>query len=73
MNATDGTMKTIGCARRIRVTTPLGTRRQAWDCRAFGLGRLITPILPIEIELSDGVHLDVHTGEVRSAARDIAA
>jgi hypothetical protein len=73
MKAIDGTMKRLGCAKRIRVTTPLGTRRQAWDCRAFGHGRVITPILPIQIELSHGVHLDVHTGEVRSAATDIAA
>ena len=73
MKEHDRKLKTIGCAKRVRVTTPLGTRRQAWDCRAFGLGRVITPMLPVQIEISEGVHLDVHTGEVRSEATDIAA
>lgn len=64
---------TIGCAQRIRVETPLGERRTAWDCRPFGFGRIVTPVLPVQIELQPGTHLDLRSGEVRMATTSIAA
>jgi len=65
----------LGRAQRIRVEMPLGAWREAWDCRPFGFGRVVAPVLPIEIELEPGTHLDLATGEVRreSVIRTIAA
>jgi hypothetical protein len=60
-------MKTIGKAKRVRVETPLGERCSAWDCRAFGFGRLVAPRLPMQVELEPGTHLDLHSGELRMA------
>lgn len=59
------TRTTIGSAKRINVGLGLGQRRRAWDCRPFGFGRIVTPILPVAIELEPGTHLDLHTGELR--------
>jgi len=64
MKATSS-FRSIGCARRIRVRTPMG-KRSAWDCRPFGLGRVIAPALPTAIELSPGTELHLMTGELRS-------
>ena len=66
-------MKTIGKAKRVRVETPLGERCSAWDCRAFGFGRLVAPRLPIRVELQPGTHLDLRSGELRMALSSIAA
>jgi hypothetical protein len=66
-------MRTIGCAKRIRVETPFGERDGAWDCRQFGYGRIVTPLLPVSIELVPGTHLDLQTGELRAALSDVAA
>lgn len=66
-------MRTIGCAKRVRVKMPLGTTRLAWDCRPFGFGRIITPVVPIDIELNPGMHLNAHTGEVWRAPNSLAA
>jgi hypothetical protein len=67
-------MKTIGKAKRVRVEMPLGERCSAWDCSAFGFGRLVAPRLPIEIELRPGTHLDLRSGELRmTAGSSIAA
>jgi len=66
-------MKTIGKAKRVRVGTPLGERCSAWDCRAFGFGRLVAPRLPIQVELQPGTHLDLRSGELRMALSSIAA
>jgi hypothetical protein len=66
-------MKTLGCAKRITVEMPLGARRGAWDCRPFGFGRIITPVLPIRIELDNGTHLDLRSGELRARLTSIAA
>jgi hypothetical protein len=60
-------MKTIGKAKRVRVDMPLGERCSAWDCRPFGFGRLVTPRLPIQVELQPGTHLDLRSGELRMA------
>jgi len=68
-------MKTrkIGSAKRIRVELPLGDVREAWDCRPFGLGRIIAPQLAVQIEIAPGTHLDLRTGELQSAPTSIAA
>jgi len=65
--------KKIGCAKRILVSMPLGERRGAWDCRPFGLGRIVAPIIPMHIELEPGTHLDLATGELQRALTPIAA
>ena len=65
--------KTIGCAKRIQVSMPLGERRGAWDCRPFGYGRIVTPVLPMQIELERGAHLDLSSGEVSVSRQSIAA
>ena len=57
----------IGRAKRVRVELPLGARRLAWDCRPFGLGRVIAPKLPIDIEVAPGLHLDLNSGDLRGA------
>lgn len=57
-------MRTIGSARRVRVALPLGAQREAWDCRAFGLGRVVAPQIPTSVELAPGTYLDLRTGEL---------
>jgi hypothetical protein len=64
---------TLGRAKRVRVEMPLGERRGAWDCRAFGFGRIVTPVLPMQVELEPGTHLDLRSGEVRMELNSIAA
>ena len=66
-------MKTIGAAKRISVDLGMGARQRAWDCRPFGFGRVIAPILPVQIELRPGTHLDLHTGELRAETSVAAA
>ena len=66
-------MKTVGCAKRVHVETLLGERHGAWDCRAFGFGRVVTPVMPMQIELEPGTHLDLHSGELRRTLTSIAA
>jgi len=58
----------VGFAKRIRVQMPLGVRHAAWDLRPFGLGRVIAPELPTQVEITAGTWLDLASGEVRSAA-----
>lgn len=69
----EGRSKTIGYARRIRVQLPLGARREAWDCRPFGLGRVVAPALPTQVEIAQGTYLDLTSGEVRTARRTATA
>ena len=57
-------MTTIGSAKRVRVKLPLGQTCLAWDCRPFGLGRIVTRDVPVDIELDPGMHLNAHTGRV---------
>ena len=66
-------MKTIGAAKLISVDLGMGARQRAWDCRPFGFGRVIAPILPVQIELEPGTHLDLHTGELRAETSVAAA
>ena len=62
----------IGFAKRIRVQTALGARHEAWDCRPFGLGRVIAPAIPTRVEIAQGTYLDLSSGEVRAAERAAA-
>ena len=64
--------KRVGYAKRIRVQMPLGTRHEAWDCRPFGLGRIIAPALPTRVEIAQGTYLDLASGEV-VASRSVNA
>ena len=59
--------KVLGCAKRVRVRTPL-VCRAAWDCRPFGLGRVVAPVASGVIEIAPGVELDLSSGEVRANA-----
>lgn len=59
-------MRTIGSAQRVRVSMPLGAQREAWDCRAFGLGRVVAPQIPATVELAPGTYLDLRTGVLRA-------
>ena len=52
---------------------PLGVRHEAWDCRPFGLGRVIAPELPTHVEIAQGTYLDLSSGELRAAARAVSA
>jgi len=63
----------VGFAQRIHVQMPLGERHEAWDCRPFGLGRVIAPALPTRVEIARGTYLDLSSGEVRAAERAVAA
>jgi hypothetical protein len=58
--------KTLGHAKRIRVRMPLSVTRSAWDCRPFGLGRIIAPRIDMVVQIADGVHLNLATGEIRA-------
>jgi hypothetical protein len=58
--------KRLGHARRIRVRMPLSATRMAWDCRPFGFGRIVTPRMRTSVEIADGVHLNLMTGELRA-------
>ncbi|MGD9764741.1 MAG: hypothetical protein AB7V27_13585 [Candidatus Binatia bacterium] len=57
-------IKVLGQAKRVQVTTACGARATAWDCRPFGLGRIIAPKIPIKIELEPGMDLELATGEL---------
>lgn len=57
----------LGHAKRVKVTLGIGTRRDAWDCRRFGFGRIVAPKMPAHVELEPGTDLDLFTGEVRSS------
>lgn len=63
----------VGFAKRVRVQLPLGARHEAWDCRPFGLGRVIAPQMPARVEIAQGTYLDLSSGEVRAAARGVSA
>lgn len=70
----DDRSKRVGFARRIRVQMPLGARHAAWDCRPFGLGRIIAPSLPTRVEIAHGTWLDLASGEVlASRAKSVSA
>lgn len=64
----DDHSRRVGFAKRIRVQMPLGVRHAAWDLRPFGLGRVIAPELPTQVEIAAGTWLDLASGEVRAAA-----
>jgi hypothetical protein len=59
-------LTTIGTAKRIRVRMPIVGSRSAWDCRPFGLGRIIAPVTDGVIEIAPDVHLDLASGTVFS-------
>jgi hypothetical protein len=59
-------IKRLGNAKRIRVRTALGSSCSAWDCRPFGLGRVVAPVVDGEIEIAHGVHLNLSTGALRT-------
>jgi hypothetical protein len=45
---------------------PLSAIRSAWDCRPFGFGRIVAPMVSGVIEIAPGVDLNLATGEVRA-------
>ena len=57
-------LRKLGFAKRILVQTRFGAQHGAWDCRPFGLGRIVAPILATQIELVPGTELDLTTGEI---------
>jgi len=59
-------LRTIGTARRIRVRMPISGYRSAWDCRPFGFGRIVAPVIDGVIDIAPGVHLNLATGRLRS-------
>jgi len=63
----------LGFAKRVRVQMPLGGRCDAWDCRPFGLGRVVAPALRTRVEIAHNTYLDLSSGEVRSAEHSAAA
>jgi hypothetical protein len=63
----------VGFAKRIRVQMALGVRHEAWDCRPFGLGRVIAPELPARVEIGRGTYLDLESGEILAPARSVSA
>jgi hypothetical protein len=65
--------RTVGYAKRIRVTLPFGVRHEAWDCRPFGLGRVIAPAMQARVEIAQGTYLDLSSGEVLAARRSASA
>jgi len=58
----------VGTAKRVRVRMPLKATRSAWDCRPFGLGRIVAPIASGAIEIAPGMDLDLATGEIWAAS-----
>jgi hypothetical protein len=58
--------KNLGRAKRIRVRLPFGSSRSAWDCRPFGFGRIVAPVIDGEIEVAGGVYLNLSTGALRA-------
>lgn len=56
----------VGYAKRIRVRMPFAATRYAWDCRPFGLGRIVAPMIPTTIDLAEGVCLNLATGDIRA-------
>ena len=63
------TLKNLGTAKRIRVRIPLVGSRSAWDCRPFGFGRVIAPVVRGAIEIAPGVQLDLASGALRAESR----
>jgi hypothetical protein len=59
--------KQLGFAKRIRARVGLGTRA-AWDCRPFGLGRVVAPRMEAFVQLAEGVHLHLASGELLADA-----
>lgn len=57
--------KVLGCAKRIRVRMRFSGSRSAWDCRAFGFGRIVAPVASGVIEIAPGVELNLATGELQ--------
>lgn len=55
----------LGKAKRIRVKMPAAARC-AWDCRPFGLGRVVAPMMATDIEIANGVMLNLRSGELRA-------
>ena len=54
----------LGTAKRIRVRMPFSAIRSAWDCRAFGFGRIVAPVASGVIEIGPGVDLNLQTGDL---------
>ena len=59
-------MRRLGHAKRTRVRTTFGSYCEAWDCRPFGFGRIVTPVATGSIEIAPRVELDLATGELRA-------
>lgn len=57
----------LGTAKRVRVRMPFMAIRAAWDCRAYGFGRIIAPVASGAIEIAPGVDLNLATGELRAS------
>ncbi|HVM96240.1 MAG TPA: hypothetical protein VMT89_07615 [Candidatus Acidoferrales bacterium] len=55
--------KQLGFAKRIRARVGFGSRT-AWDCRAFGFGRIVAPRMEAFVEIAEGVHLHLASGEI---------
>jgi len=65
----------VGTAKRVRVRMPFRATRSAWDCRPFGFGRVVAPLVSGAVEIAPGVDLDLATGElwaIRGTQRDSA-
>lgn len=58
----------LGYAERIRVRMPGSAIRHAWDCRPFGLGRVVAPCMSTTIDLAEGIRLNLANGELRADA-----
>lgn len=61
----------LGYAKLSRVRLPGGAVRKAWDCRPFGLGRVIAPQLDTAIDLAEGVRLHLANGELRAQTQHL--
>lgn len=59
-------MRRLGHAKRTRVRTMFGSYCEAWDCRPFGFGRIVAPVVTGCIEIAPRVELDLATGELRA-------
>jgi len=59
--------KRLGRAKRVRVKMDFAATHSAWDCRPFGLGRIVAPVMSAVIDIARGVQLNLRTGELRAA------
>lgn len=64
--------KKIGKAQRVRVRSPFAPTRCAWDCRPFGFGRVVAPIMSTVVEIDNGIQLNLRSGELRAVGAEAA-